>query len=865
MVLVRRAEVDVVERTVRDGQPVVLTGAAGIGKTTLARAVLAARPPLREAAARASLSWVPFSLLRGLVDDAPDDDLERVVARVLRDRPGSLLLDDLQWADEGSLVVAGRVANFVPTIATVRVVGDQDTSVIERLVASGFTHVPVTPLGHHDAHALVDDRHPHLDDRARADLVARAAGNPLLLVELGTGGRTSATLAQALYARLDTASDAGRTAMERLSVLGRPCPPGLLGPGTDDLEALGLARRADGEVAVEHALLAEVVVAELGERADTVCRDLAEEVGDAEAAHLLARAGDRAAARRRALRGAEEVRGRDQAELLALAVRCGDEHDPDVDLRIRAARVHLDIGDPDTAAALVAVPPGIQGELTPFERGRLGLLAAHTAAIGQDYPAFSAHVDATWPLLDGTDTREEVELKALSTLADTRVALDGRPVVDRARAAVALAERIGQGEAYARSRLGSVLVTAGEPGWAEMYEGASRQAHAEGDEATALVATEALVLALWISGDVARARTIAHEQIEALRDGPAVRGLIASAYASILDALIGTDRAGIVARGVPLLDQEPVFRCRPFLEAGVALARADLGEVAAAEQQLRGAHVRAGDHGQWRSVVAWAEAEVAWASGDLAGIEEVVTTVEGLGVGDYPPAVMARVLLAHARIACGQGLDGVAPAVGIFPAWSAVADEWAGLAHAAAGDDAAASDAFATAADGWDGSDLRSRVRCLWAAGEAARRAGAPDATTKLELALVQADDAELLGLASRARRSLRDLGVARPAPVAAEAAEAAGRAGLSGREAQLLAMVAAGRTSAQIAAELHLSRQTVDQVIATATRKLGAPNRRSAAARWRAIAATAKPDDEPAGPSTSVESQCPGGDSTGR
>ena len=264
----------------------------------------------------------------------------------------------------------------------------------------------------------------------------------------------------------------------------------------------------------------------------------------------------------------------------------------------------------------------------------------------------------------------------------------------------------------------------------------------------------------------------------------------------------------------------------------MAIARADLGDVAAAEQQLRDAHLRAGDHGQWRAVVAWAEAEVAWAGGHRDGVADAVATVTSLGVGDYPPAVMARVLLAHSRVIAGEGLDGIAPAVGLFPAWAAFADEWAGLAHAAAGDDAAAATAFATAADGWARSDLRSRVRCLWAAGEAARRAGTPDAADRLDLALVAAEEAALLGLASRARRSLRDLGVARPAPVAA------GSAGLTGREAQLLELVAAGRTSAQIASELHLSRQTVDQVITTATRKLGAPNRRSAAARWRDLSA---------------------------
>lgn len=826
--LVRRAEVDVVEGAIGAGRPVVLTGEAGIGKTTLARAVLADRPPVREAAARASLTWVPFSLLRDLVDDPDDVEVDRVVARVLRDRPGGLLLDDLQWADEGSLAVAGRVAAFVPTIATVRVVGSQQAPVVDHLVAAGFAHVAIAPLDPDDALALVDRHHPHLDDPARRALVSRAAGNPLLLLQLGTGGRASATLAQALYARLDSASTAARAAMERLSVLGRPCPAELLGTGAEELEELGLARSCDGDVAVGHALLAEVVVAELGERADEVRAALAAEVDDAEAAQLLARAGQRGAARARALRAAEGMRGPDRAALLALAVACAPEGDPDVELRLEAARAYLDAGDGTTAGSLVEIGDDVEPTVPPIDRGRLGLVAAQAASTRQDYAALASLVDATFPLLDGTDTAEEVELKALSTLTDTRVALDGRPVVDRAREAVALADRIGQGRAYARARLGSVLLTAGEPDWADVFASALAQARADGDETAALAATESLVLGLWITGDVEAARTIAHEQVEVLRDGPAIRGLIAGSYACLFDVLIGTDRAGIVARGTPLLEQEPVFRTRPFLEAAVAIARSDLGEVAAAEQQLRGAHLRAGGHGQWRAVVAWGDAEVAWAGGHRDRLDEAVATVAGLGVGDYPPAVMTRVLLAHELVLAGEATDDIPPAVGIFPAWAAFADEWAGLAHAAAGDDASATTAFAAAADGWSRSDLRSRVRCLWAAGEAARRAGTSDARDRLDLALAEAEQAALLGLASRARRSLRDLGVARPTPAAP------GGSGLTGREAQLLELVAAGRTSAQIASELHLSRQTVDQVITTATRKLGAPNRRSAAARWR-------------------------------
>ncbi|HEU5423914.1 MAG TPA: response regulator transcription factor [Nitrolancea sp.] len=58
--------------------------------------------------------------------------------------------------------------------------------------------------------------------------------------------------------------------------------------------------------------------------------------------------------------------------------------------------------------------------------------------------------------------------------------------------------------------------------------------------------------------------------------------------------------------------------------------------------------------------------------------------------------------------------------------------------------------------------------------------------------------------------------------------------AGLSAREVEVLRLVAAGLTNAQVAARLYLSPRTVDQHLRTIYNKIGVDNR-TAAAHWAA------------------------------
>lgn len=83
--------------------------------------------------------------------------------------------------------------------------------------------------------------------------------------------------------------------------------------------------------------------------------------------------------------------------------------------------------------------------------------------------------------------------------------------------------------------------------------------------------------------------------------------------------------------------------------------------------------------------------------------------------------------------------------------------------------------------------------------------------------------------LASIVRRRLRELG-ARDIPRGPNAATARNPAGLTSREMEVLALLAEGRTNAQLARQLHLSPKTVDHHVSAILEKLDARTRAEAA-----------------------------------
>jgi DNA-binding CsgD family transcriptional regulator len=154
----------------------------------------------------------------------------------------------------------------------------------------------------------------------------------------------------------------------------------------------------------------------------------------------------------------------------------------------------------------------------------------------------------------------------------------------------------------------------------------------------------------------------------------------------------------------------------------------------------------------------------------------------------------------------------------------AIPGETEGIRRLHAGEDAV--ECFRTAAQLWAPFHRRGELRCLWAAGEAARLAG--DRTGAVELL----EEAErritahgMLPLLARVHRSLRAAGVRRSAPRTRAPNDL-----LTRRQRELLELVGAGLTNAQIAQRLGISRHTVVSQLGSAVTKLGATSRTQAA-----------------------------------
>ena len=471
-------------------------------------------------------------------------------------------------------------------------------------------------------------------------------------------------------------------------------------------------------------------------------------------------------------------------------------------------------------------------ELGRVDRGALRAAEAEAAWLqGRQQECF-ALIELALADLEGTGTAAEVAALAGSTVIQTFVDVDGRPALARARRAVELADEVGAEQGYARTRLASVLVTAGEPGWVELYDDVIARADAEGDLDLRRTAVMSLILGHWITGDPATGEAVARREVAAgpVQD-PDVTWLSFAAYAALLGLQTGRGRGPLVEEFGPLLAEHPVFRSRPFMEGAVVLALADVGDVPRTAAVAAGGPARAGTDPQWRAVALWAAVELAWSAGRDEEACALADEVLALGVGDYPAAVQARVVGAHAAVQLGRPPAGPPPTA-VPPAWASATAEWAALRALADGDTVAAEAGFVAAATGWAGIDCRSELRCRWAAGDTAARAGRREGVEHLDAVAARAGALGIRAMEDRARRSLRLGGTDR------RSVGASGLGGLTRRELEVLDLVAGGLTTSQIAAALGLGEATVNGFVASAARRLGVSGRVAAAARVRALRA---------------------------
>lgn len=301
------------EALTRGGRVLLLEGEPGIGKTRLAEY---AADSARQAGATVTWSravagagtpalWLWETVVRDLCGpeaarrlmqaspDLPAEEAqfrvyEQIAAAVLAasdERPVAVVLDDLQWADDGTLRTLLLLAENLRgrrclVVATTRPRDPGSADAAARLPAlpanSLVTRLWVEPLAVADVEQLVTSWSGPLDadvDDAAA-LHRRTGGNPYLLVEILRDGGTTrvpATVAEIFDRRLASLSDAVRAVAEHLAVAGRRIDPVLIARarGTTVAEVVALLEplRAEGIVVSDQATRSLAFAHDLGREA----------------------------------------------------------------------------------------------------------------------------------------------------------------------------------------------------------------------------------------------------------------------------------------------------------------------------------------------------------------------------------------------------------------------------------------------------------------------------------------------------------------------------------------------------------------------------------------------------------------------
>ncbi|MCB9597645.1 MAG: AAA family ATPase [Sandaracinaceae bacterium] len=234
-----------------------------------------------------------------------------LLARVARERPLVLFVDDVQWGDEDSaqllldVLEPGPVPGVLLLFAC-RAEGVAESAFLRALDAAGHVararRVSLGPL----SEAAATELATACLERPSADAVDRvvreAAGHPMFLSELAREStpRVGVSLDAVLAVRLEALSPAARALIEITAVAGAPVPrdlvEGAAGAGPEESRALARSRlvrvgRSRGAATLEpfHDRVREVALARAGDAVPRHHRRLADallELGDADPERL---------------------------------------------------------------------------------------------------------------------------------------------------------------------------------------------------------------------------------------------------------------------------------------------------------------------------------------------------------------------------------------------------------------------------------------------------------------------------------------------------------------------------------------------------------------------------------------------------
>jgi DNA-binding NarL/FixJ family response regulator len=836
------------------GRVVLVAGEAGIGKTALVRrfrdAVVA---PTRVLWAGCDPLFTPRPLgpvvelaaqLGGdaaarAVDGAPAWDLATALVDELKAGPSVVVLEDIHWADQATLdviAVLGRRAAGVPVllVLTYREGGLERAHplriVLGRLSASDqVTRLELPGLS---LSAVAELAAP--SGVSPAELHRRTSGNPFFVSEVLAAGTTRVphTVRDAVLARAAGLGGEARDLLDAVAVVPGQAELWLLdalgygaSPALDQCLGSGMTVLADDGVAFRHEIEREVVEESLppGRRAElhravlsTLARretpDLArlvhhaEAAGDADAvirfvpsaAEHAASAGARREAARlysRALRFGRRLAPPDRARLLerfaaeAYYTAMGDRA---VEALREAQQIYADRGD----------LPG-QGRV-------LRELGRHLGQGGRFRESLAAQLEAI-ALLEQLPPDDELA-RSYATVSAAYALIDETEAMRLGSKAIALAEQVGCVDAlvYALNNIGTMELRRGEPDGLSKLERSRDLAARSGDQVGVGRAYLHLALALVGRRDWRLAETyirpgISHCREHGLESSQA--WLTALAAESALARGNWDDAAAIATSIVANTPDEFAHtRCSALLVlARIRVRRGEPGYWPLLDDAVRIAKASGTPH--TLSQAACARAEAAWLEAAPSRVVAETENVEEPAAGISWFAGEIEIWRWRAGLPCRD------PATLAEP-----------YRLEAAGD-------IAASARWWEERDCQYEAALVLAGGD--------QAAQRLALDLLHRIGArQAAAVVSRRLQRLGERGVPRgPRPITA-----ANPAGLTRRQAEVLRLLAAGLTNAEIAARLVLSERTVDHHVSAILRKLGVHTRSDATIRAAALSLSTRP-----------------------